>query len=100
MLGDWLFVDPEASEGVWLRTSLRDDITVIPGARIAPCTVELRTFLDGPLEGFEASVTATEVLVPSVDRVELAVGPPQVATSRPRRAATSSKARVRVPGRA
>lgn len=48
-----LFVDPESTEGAWLRTSLRDDITLVPAARIAPCVAELRKFLDRPLESLE-----------------------------------------------
>lgn len=48
-----VFVDPESSEGVWLRTSLREDITIVPEARIATCATELRTFLERPLESLE-----------------------------------------------
>ena len=33
-LGAMLFVDPESAEGVWLRTSLRDDITFVPETRL------------------------------------------------------------------
>src|SRR5881397_2750576 len=40
-----IFVDPESAEGVWLRTSLRDDITIIPQARIDACATELRKFM-------------------------------------------------------
>jgi hypothetical protein len=39
-----LFVDPESSEGVWLRTALTEDITLIPDARITACASALRTF--------------------------------------------------------
>src|ERR1043165_5617475 len=49
-VGAMVFVDPESSEGVWLKTSLREDITIVPKARIARCAAELRTFLDSPLE--------------------------------------------------
>lgn len=52
-LGAMLFVDPESTEGVWLRTSLREDITLVPEARIAPCVAELRRFLERPLESLE-----------------------------------------------
>jgi len=52
-VGAMLFVDPESAEGVWLRTSLREDITIVPEARIAPCAAELRTFLERPLESLE-----------------------------------------------
>lgn len=52
-LGAMLFVDPESTEGAWLRTSLREDITLVPEARIAPCVAELRRFLERPLESLE-----------------------------------------------
>jgi AraC-like DNA-binding protein len=51
--GAMLFVDPESLEGAWLRTSLRDDITLVPAARLAGCAGELQRFLDQPLEGLE-----------------------------------------------
>jgi AraC-like DNA-binding protein len=52
-VGAMLFVDPESAEGVWLKTSLRDDITIVPEARIALCAAELRRFLESPLESLE-----------------------------------------------
>jgi len=52
-VGAMLFVDPESTEGVWLKTSLREDITIVPEARIAMCAPELRNFLEHPLEGLE-----------------------------------------------
>src|SRR5262249_36501441 len=52
-VGAMLFVDPESAEGVWLRASLREDITIVPEARIAPCAAELSKFLERPLEGPE-----------------------------------------------
>jgi AraC family transcriptional regulator len=33
-LGVMVFVDPESSEGAWLCTSLRQDITMVPDARL------------------------------------------------------------------
>jgi AraC-like DNA-binding protein len=52
-VGAMIFVDPESAEGVWLKTSLRDDITVVPEARMRKCAAELRTFLQSPLESLE-----------------------------------------------
>jgi AraC-like DNA-binding protein len=52
-LGAMVFVDPEATEGAWLRASLREDITIVPEARIASCAAALRTFLERPLESPE-----------------------------------------------
>jgi AraC family transcriptional regulator len=52
-VGAMLFVDPESLEGVWLRSSLRDEITVAPSSRLVSCAGELRRFLDQPLESLE-----------------------------------------------
>lgn len=49
-LSAMVFVDPESVEGTWLRTGLRDDITLVPDARLTPCVAELRRFLDRPFE--------------------------------------------------
>ena len=45
-----LFVDPESAEGAWLRSALRDDITVVPEARLLAPVAEFRRFVDQPLE--------------------------------------------------
>ncbi len=52
-VGAMIFVDPESAEGVWLKTSLRADITIVPESRIATCASALRTFLESPLESLE-----------------------------------------------
>ena len=52
-LGAMLFVDPESNEGVWLRTLLTDDITIVPEARLASSVAELRTLTDQPFAGME-----------------------------------------------
>jgi AraC family transcriptional regulator len=52
-LGAMVFVDPESVEGVWLRTSLRDDITVVPEARLTSCAAELRRFLENPFDSLD-----------------------------------------------
>jgi AraC-like DNA-binding protein len=54
-VGAMLFVDPESTEGAWLRASLRDDITVVPERRIATCAAELGRFVEHPLESLEIS---------------------------------------------
>ena len=51
--GAMLFVDPESSEGVWLRSMIRQQITLIPEVRIEPCVTELRKLLDQPFEAME-----------------------------------------------
>jgi AraC family transcriptional regulator len=48
-----LFVDPESNEGVWLRTALTEDITLVPETRLTACTSALRTFSERPLESIE-----------------------------------------------
>jgi len=48
-----LFVDPESNEGVWLRTALTEDVTLVPEARITACASALRTFSERPLESVE-----------------------------------------------
>lgn len=52
-VGGMLFVDPESLEGAWLRSSLREEITLLPSSRLHSCTGELRRFLDQPLESLE-----------------------------------------------
>lgn len=51
--GAMLFVDPESREGLWLRSTLSSDITIVPAARLAACVRELQAFLDRPFEGLE-----------------------------------------------
>lgn len=51
--GAMMFVDPESSEGLWLRSSLTDAITIIPESRLVPCINELRAFIERPFEGME-----------------------------------------------
>lgn len=48
-----LFLDPESTEGVWLRSSLQNDVTIVPAPRVGACTSELARFRDRPLESLE-----------------------------------------------
>ena len=48
-----LFVDPESTEGAWLRAALQGDVTLIPERRVAACVTELARFRDLPLESLE-----------------------------------------------
>src|SRR5687767_13156944 len=52
-MGAMLFVDPESSEGSWLRSSTATDITLVPDARLERCIAELRTFLERPFDSME-----------------------------------------------
>ncbi len=49
-LGVMVFVDPESSEGAWLSSSLRQDITIVPDTRLESMVPELRTFAERPDE--------------------------------------------------
>jgi AraC family transcriptional regulator len=51
--GAMMFVDPESSEGTWLRHALGGRITVLSAERLAPCLPELRTFIERPFESME-----------------------------------------------
>src|SRR5690242_6437369 len=52
-VGAMLFVDPESLEGVWLRSSLREEIALVPSPRLVSCAGELRRFLEQPFESLE-----------------------------------------------
>ncbi len=45
-----IFVDPESGEGAWLSTSLREDITIVPDARLESIVPEVRAFAERPDE--------------------------------------------------
>ncbi|HEX7081513.1 MAG TPA: AraC family transcriptional regulator [Gammaproteobacteria bacterium] len=51
--GAMLFVDPESSEGVWLRTALAEEIVVVPEERLDDSISALRTFFERPYESME-----------------------------------------------
>ena len=51
--GAMLFVDPESLEGVWLRSSLRNEITLVPSSRLVTCAAELRRFVEQPMESLQ-----------------------------------------------
>lgn len=51
--GALLFVDPESAEGAWLQSTLTQDITLVPEARVQTCATALRAFWERPLEGME-----------------------------------------------
>ena len=53
VLGAMLLVDPESAEGAWVRASVREDITIVPAARLAGCAAELQRFLDQPFESLD-----------------------------------------------
>jgi AraC family transcriptional regulator len=48
-----LFVDPESTEGIWLQSSLEQDITLVSDAPLVSPVAALRTFAERPLESME-----------------------------------------------
>ncbi|QYM78362.1 AraC family transcriptional regulator [Horticoccus luteus] len=52
-LAAMFLIDPESTEGVWLRASLQRDVTIMPEGRVAACVAELARFRDHPLESLE-----------------------------------------------
>lgn len=52
-LAAMLFVDPESTEGIWLGSSLSEEITVVPERRVLACVEELRRFRESPMESLE-----------------------------------------------
>jgi AraC family transcriptional regulator len=48
--GVMVFADPESSEGAWLLTSLHQDITMVPDARLDSILPDLRMFAERPDE--------------------------------------------------
>lgn len=51
--GAMLFVDPETTEGVWLRSTFKREIAFVPEERIAPCAQELQKFQERPHEALD-----------------------------------------------
>ena len=51
--GAMVFVDPESSEGLWLRHAIHEEIAIVPEARLASCIAELRAYLEQPFDSLE-----------------------------------------------
>jgi AraC family transcriptional regulator len=51
--GAMLFVDPESVEGLWLRTTAGQDVTIVPEERVGRVAEELRKFIEHPLEAMD-----------------------------------------------
>ncbi len=47
-MGAMLFVDPESSEGLWLRQAIEQDIAIVPESRLTSCIAELRAYIEQP----------------------------------------------------
>ena len=48
-LGAMIFVDPESTEGAWLRAALPHPISLVPDSRLAPAAAALQMFVDDPI---------------------------------------------------
>lgn len=57
-----MFVDPESTEGVWLRASLAQEITSVPDARLALSVSKLRTLVEQPFESMEIGALIRETV--------------------------------------
>jgi AraC family transcriptional regulator len=77
-LGAMLFVDPESAEGIWLRSSVASDITVVPEPRLESCIEGIRAFAERPFEAMEVSVLIRHCVQ------ELCVGAPPLRRLDPR----------------
>jgi AraC family transcriptional regulator len=53
VVGAMLFIDPESTEGAWLRTTVGRDMVVIPEARVESVARELQRFVDDPLDAMD-----------------------------------------------
>jgi AraC-like DNA-binding protein len=53
-LGAMIFVEPESSEGTWLHRAIEQEIAVVPESRLASPAMELRRFVEQPIESMEA----------------------------------------------
>lgn len=51
--GAMLFVDPDSIEGIWLRSTIGDRITIVPEWRVLPAAAALRRFCETPLESLD-----------------------------------------------
>ncbi|MEA2165516.1 MAG: hypothetical protein QOK37_3643 [Thermoanaerobaculia bacterium] len=51
--GAMLFVDPDSIEGIWLRSTIGNRITIVPESRVAPAAAALRRFCETPLESID-----------------------------------------------
>ena len=52
-LGAMLMLDPESTEGTWLRAALAQEITLVPEAALASCVSELRKLCEQPFASME-----------------------------------------------
>ena len=51
--GAMLFVDPDSIEGLWLRSTMTSNVTIVPESRVIPAADALRRFCERPLESMD-----------------------------------------------
>jgi AraC family transcriptional regulator len=51
--GAMLFVDPDSIEGIWLRSTLLNPVTIVPESRVTPAAEALRRFCERPMESMD-----------------------------------------------
>ncbi len=51
--GAMLFVDPDSIEGIWLRSTIANRMTIVPDSRVLPAAGALRRFCESPLESMD-----------------------------------------------
>jgi AraC-like DNA-binding protein len=51
--GAMLFVDPDSIEGIWLRSTIANKITIVPDSRVTPAATALQAFCERPLESMD-----------------------------------------------
>lgn len=48
-----LFIDPDSTEGIWLRSTIGEDLTFVPESRVLPAAAALKRFCERPLESMD-----------------------------------------------
>lgn len=51
--GAMFFIDPESIEGVWLRSTIGNAITIVPETRLAAPIAALRTYIEAPMQALD-----------------------------------------------
>jgi AraC family transcriptional regulator len=51
--GAMLFVDPDSIEGIWLRSTVANRVTIVPESRVNPAAEALRHFCERPMESMD-----------------------------------------------
>ena len=52
-MGAMLLMDPESTEGSWLRASLKQEVSILPDVALVSCVAELKKFCEHPFDSME-----------------------------------------------